>query len=146
MLRLTCVCVRVNLAELEKIKGKYGPQVGTDVNVAMKYREEVMLSSTNRLSLACALAQTELTHYTICEYVRANTQVRQVMAQHDVSMWKTMVPFFVQTPLFVSFFFTTRKLGTCRYLVSFGLRACSPALLHGPVSACSRGGARTSRL
>jgi hypothetical protein len=35
-----------------------------------------------------------------------------MMAQSGVSMWKTMVPFLVQTPLFVSFFFTTRKLGT----------------------------------
>lgn len=62
--------------ELEKIKAKYGPNVGKDVNVAMQYREEV----------------------------------RKMMAQSGVSMWKTMVPFLVQTPLFVSFFFTTRKL------------------------------------
>jgi hypothetical protein len=33
----------VSTTELEKIKAKYGPNVGKDVNVAMQYREEVRL-------------------------------------------------------------------------------------------------------
>jgi YidC/Oxa1 family membrane protein insertase len=37
-------------------------------------------------------------------------EMKKMLAQSGVSTWKTIVPMLVQTPLFVSFFFSTRKL------------------------------------